>query len=306
MQARSSLRRRVVPALSAALLGVALLVVPRLGPSPAPAIPLPSVAPGAVTLLAVGDVASCDGPHDELVADLARRLPGTIALLGDIAYPDGSAADFADCFDPAWGEMLGRIRPAPGNHEYQTPDAAGYFSHFGAAAGTPGEGWYSYDLGAWHVIVLNSNCDAVGGCGDGSPQLAWLEADLAASGASGAGACTLAYWHHPRVSSGRHGADMDVDPLWRALAAAQADVVLAAHDHDYERIGPVDGMRSFVVGTGGRSLYELAWLPGPRTELRANDSYGLLMLTLHDGSFDWRFVPALGSSLVDKGSATCH
>jgi hypothetical protein len=240
--------------------------------------------------------------YDEAVASLAAQLPGTIALLGDIAYPDGSASDYADCFDPAWGPMLARIRPAPGNHEYQTTDASGYFAEFGAAAGAPGEGWYSYELGAWHVVVLNSNCGFVGGCEGGSPQLDWLEADLRAHPST----CTLAYWHHPRLSSGRHGDDPRTDALWRALAAAGADLVLAGHDHDYERIGPEEGLRSFVVGTGGRSLYEFLHPRGPQTELRANDSYGLLMLTLHDAAFDWRFIPAAGSLLTDAGTAACH
>jgi len=283
----------------AALLGVLLVTVPRLGP--APPIPLPSVEPAATILLAVGDIGSCDGVHDEAVADLAAHLPGTIALLGDIAYPDGSAADFANCFDPAWGPLRDRVRPAPGNHEYQTTDASGYFSYFAAVAGTPGEGWYSYDLGAWHVVVLNSNCEFVG-CEEGSPQHAWLVADLLAHPV----ACTLAYWHHPRVSSGRHGDDPRTDALWRALATAGADLLLAGHDHDYERIAPIDTMRSFVVGTGGRSLYELERSPGARTELRVNDSYGLLMLTLRDADFSWRFVPAAGSTLLDAGSADCH
>ncbi len=282
--------------------GAALLVSARVTTGPLAPIPLPSVEPGAIVLLALGDVASCADTHDEDVASLAARLPGTIALLGDIAYPDGSPADYANCFDPAWRPMLARIQPAPGNHEYQTTDAAGYFAEFGIAAGTAGEGWYSYELGAWHVVVLNSNCDFVGGCDTGSPQLAWLEADLEAHPA----ACTLAYWHHPRYSSGRHGDDSRTEPLWQALAGADADLVLVGHDHDYERVAPIDGIRSFVVGTGGRSLYEFARPTGPRTELRVNDSYGLLMLTLRDTGFDWRFVPAAGSSLVDTGSAACH
>ncbi len=297
-------RRRVFAVVAALVLGLALLIAPRLGTvrvdhSPEP---LPTFPPGATILLAVGDIGSCTSNADEAVAALAARLPGIIALLGDIAYENGSPAEYAGCFDPAWGALRSRIRPAPGNHDYQTADASGYFSYFGAAAGTPGQGWYSYDLGTWHVIVLNSNCAFVGGCGDGSPQLAWLEADLRAHPA----ACTLAYWHHPRISSGRHGSDPRSDPLWRALAAAGADLVLVGHDHDYERNAPVDGIRSFVVGTGGRSLYELTRRLGPGTELRANDSYGLLALELRDGAYRWQFVPIPGSTLVDAGTAECH
>lgn len=282
--------------------GVALLVTSRMALGPVPPVPLPSAEPAADVLLAVGDIASCDGTHDEDVASLAARLPGTIALLGDIAYPDGSASDYADCFAPAWGPLLGRIRPAPGNHDYQTTDATGYFAEFGVAAATPGKGWYSYELGTWHVVVLNSNCEFVGGCAETSPQLAWLRADLAAHPAT----CTLAYWHHARYSSGRHGNDTRTEQIWQALAAAGADLVLQGHDHDYERFAPIDGIRSFVVGTGGRSLYELLRSPDAGSQLRSNDSYGLLMLTLHDATFDWRFVPAAGSSLADAGTAACH
>lgn len=301
---QAAAHRRVFAVVAALVLGVALLIAPRLGAvrvyhDPEP---LATFTPGATILLAVGDIGSCNSDADEAVAALAARLPGTIALLGDIAYENGSPNDYATCFDPAWGALRPRIRPAPGNHDYLTTDASGYFSYFGAAAGTPGQGWYSYELGTWHVIVLNSNCAFVGGCGGGSPQLAWLEADLRAHPA----ACTLAYWHHPLISSGRHGSDPRTDPLWRALAAAGADLVLVGHDHDYERIAPVDGIRSFVVGTGGRSLYELTRPPGPRTELRADASYGLLMLTLGDTGYSWRFVPALGSTLVDAGTAECH
>jgi hypothetical protein len=291
-----------VPALGASLLGVLLVVTARIGPDIAPDIPLPSISPTATVLLAVGDTGSCDGLHDDAVAELAASLPGTIALLGDLAYNDGSAYDYRNCFAPAWGPVLARIRPVPGNHDYRTADAAGYFSYFGSLAGTPGEGWYSYNVGAWHVIALNSNCDAGVGCGAGSPQLAWLKADLVAHPAT----CTLAYWHHARYSSGRHGDQKMTDSFWQALAAAGADLVLAGHDHDYERFGPIDGIRSFVVGTGGRSRYEMIRPPNAASELRVNSSDGLLMLTLKDSGFDWQFIPARGSSLTDHGSAQCH
>jgi hypothetical protein len=262
----------------------------------------PSESPADVVLLAVGDIAACEVSADEQVAELAARLPGTIALLGDNVYPDGSSTDYANCFDPDWGALRDRLRPVPGNHEYETKAASAYFSYFGAAAGTPGEGWHSYDVGAWHVIALNSECGAIGGCGSGSPQLAWLRADLAAHPAT----CTLAYWHHPRYSSGQHGDNDMTDGFWAALSDAGADLVLSGHDHDYERMAPVDGLRSFVVGTGGRSLYTWPGGPGPFTEVRANDTYGLLELTLGATDYAWRFVPASGGSFTDSGSATCR
>jgi alkaline phosphatase len=254
-----------------------------------------------MVLLAVGDIATCDGRNDELVGQLAARLDGTIALLGDIAYDHGSHDDFATCFDPTWGPMRPRLRPAPGNHEYETKGASGYFDYFGAVAGSRGEGWYSFELGAWHVIALNSECDAIGGCGPTSPQLAWLVADLAAHPA----ACTLAYWHHPRWSSGKHGTNDMTDALWDALAAAGADVVLQGHDHDYERLAPIDEIRSFVVGSGGRSLYAWPGVPLPQTAVRANDTYGLLQLTLGETDYAWEFIPASGT-FTDWGQAACR
>ena len=304
----------------ALLLGVALLAAPRLAPATTPSESLPSPpaqsatessvagpsnpgpGPTGAALLAVGDIGSCDSTADEAVAAVAGRLSGTIALLGDNAYPDGSADDYASCFDPAWASLHDRVRPVPGNHDYQTPRASGYFSYFGSTAGTPGQGWYSYDLGSWHVIALNSECDAIGGCGAGSAQLAWLKADLTAAQVP----CILAYWHHPRFSSGMHGDDAMTDSMWAALAPAGADIVLSGHDHDYERLSPIDGMREFVVGTGGRSLYEWPGSSGPHTEVRANDTYGLLALELSPTGYTWRFVRAAGGAFTDAGSGTCH
>jgi acid phosphatase type 7 len=303
------------------VLGLALILTARLGPAavtpsasgsavstPASLSPgsSPSIAPSPTAtdaiLLAVGDIAYCDATADELVGELAARLPGTIALLGDNAYQHGSPADYANCFDPTWGGLRDRLRAVPGNHEYETKEAAAYFSYFGAGVGKLGEGWYSYDLGAWHLIALNSECGAIRGCGAGSPELAWLVADLAAHPV----ACTLAYWHHPRYSSGLHGDNDMTEEFWQALAAAGADVVLEGHDHDYERIAPIEGIRSFVVGTGGRSLYQWPDSPGQYTEVRANDTYGLLQLTLRAADYSWRFVPAAGGSFTDAGTAACH
>ena len=178
-----------------------------------PPLELPEAPEGAEVLLAVGDIGSCDGEADEAVAGLAERLPGTIALLGDTVYHGASAQDYANCFAPAWGPMRERLRPALGNHEYETDDAAGYFAYFADVAGEPGEGWYSYDLGSWHVVVLNSSCVTQVDCEPGSPQMEWLSRDLAGVEPDD---CLLAYWHHPRWSSGRHGSVETVEPLWSA------------------------------------------------------------------------------------------
>jgi calcineurin-like phosphoesterase family protein len=296
--------RRLVPLLAVALIGAAQLLAPHLysdRPYRTPG-PLPTFPAGATVLLAVGDVGTCDDTNDDLVARLAKELPGSIALLGDIVYPDGGLGDYRKCFDPSWGPLRPRIHPAQGNHDFESANVSGYYDYFGAAAGTPHEGWYSYDLGTWHVVVLNSDCASVGGCGAGSPQLAWLQADLQTHPAT----CTLAYWHHPRYSSGEHGDNPATEALWQALAAAGADLVLSGHDHDYERLAPVDGIRSFVVGTGGHSLIPFKRPSIPQTELRSDDSYGLLALDLRPAGFTWQFVPIPGDELMDHGSAACH
>jgi calcineurin-like phosphoesterase family protein len=261
---------------------------------------LPSKPVDAEVLLAVGDIGSCDGLADEAVADLASQLPGTIALLGDVAYDEGTAAQFEACFAPAWGPMQSRFRPTPGNHDYETPGARPYFDYFGAVAGHPGEGWYSYDIGAWHVVVLNSNCAKIGGCDAGSAQLAWLKQDLAANPA----ACLLAYWHHARYSSGLHGSHAGMDPLWAALDGAGLDVALAGHDHSYERV--LHGhAREFVVGTGGRSLFPFLGRRLPTTEARHGGNYGVLWLALADGRYEWQFLPLGGTSFADAGTGDC-
>ncbi|MCH7718695.1 MAG: metallophosphoesterase, partial [Chloroflexi bacterium] len=152
-------------------------------------------------LVGAGDIASCASSGDEATADLLDGIAGTVVTFGDNAYQSGTESEFADCYEPTWGRHKARTRPAPGNHDYITPGASGYFEYFGAAAGDPSKGYYSYDLGAWHVIAINSNCSQVGGCDAGSPQEQWLRADLAESPTS----CTVAYWHHPRFSSSLHG-----------------------------------------------------------------------------------------------------
>ena len=286
-------------------------------PTPTPTdTPTPTTTPTAtpdivVTLVAAGDIATCSSDFDEATAHLVDGIPGLVAPLGDLAYEFGSTEDFANCYGPTWGRHKDRTRPALGNHEYLTPGAAGYFDYFGPAAGDPSQGYYSYDYGAWHVVVLNSNCEQLGGCQAGSSQEQWLRADLAASHAF----CTLAYWHHPRFSSSDHGNDPAVAPLWQALYDDGAEVVLVGHDHDYERFAPqtadgiadpARGIREFVVGTGGRSHYPIVRTLEPNSEARNDDTYGVLRLTLRSGSYEWQFIPQEGYPFTDSGSAPCH
>ncbi len=280
----SRLRRATLATVAG--LGLALLLVGAGG-----------TARRAPTLLAVGDIASCSSKGDEQTAALVKRLPGPIAVLGDIAYETGSSADFAHCFDPSWGPLVPRIRAALGNHEYGTGTAAVAISRLRL----PRNGWYSYSIGAWHVIVLNSNCDEIGGCGRDSQQWLWLRADLATH----KNRCTLAYWHHPRFSSGPHGSDVAYAPFWDLLAHAKADVVLSGHDHDYERFAPKKGIRSFVVGTGGKTLYPTL-IPRAGSVVRNSSTYGVLRLTLRPTGYDWQFLPVRGGTFRDAGHATCR
>jgi hypothetical protein len=244
-------------------------------------------------------------------ADLLLGLHVTAVLaLGDLQYEDGALFKFRRSYDRTWGRLKSITRPVPGNHEYGTRGAQGYFAYFGEIAGEPGRGYYSFDAGSWHIVALNSNCAAVGGCGGGSPQGRWLRADLAAHPAR----CTLGYWHHPRFSSGFHGSDRAYDAFWRALYEAGADIVLNGHDHHYERFAKQDpegrpdpgrGIREFIVGTGGRSLYGLK--RGERNSAAFSaDTFGVLALTLQPAGYEWRFVGGPGKGFTDSGRAACH
>jgi hypothetical protein len=257
-----------------------------------------------------GDIASCISDGDEATANLLDAIPGTVFTTGDNAYDSGTDGEYAYWYAPTWGRHKDRTMPSPGNHEYNTVGAAGYFNYFGAAAGDPTKGYYSYDLGAWHIVVINSNCDQVGGCGSGSPQEQWLRLDLAAHPAP----CTVAYWHHPLFSSGQHGNDPSVQALYQALYDYGADVVLNGHDHNYERFAPQDpggnldtarGIREFVLGTGGAGHYNWG-IPQPNSEVRNNTTFGVMKLTLHPSSYDWEFVPEAGETFTDSGSEPCH
>jgi acid phosphatase type 7 len=292
----------------------------------------PPPPPGPIRVIAVGDIA-CDpeSPHfndglgtaencrQSATSDVALALePDAVLALGDLQYGDASLSDFQASYGPSWGRLNDVVYPALGNHEYDTPDAAGYFAYladalepFGAAANDPARGYYSFDLDGWHVVVLNSNCAEVdGGCGDGSPQHAWLVADLAENSAE----CTIAVWHHPRYSSGNHGNHLVTDDLFDAIVAAGVEILLTGHDHHYERFAPLnetgavdeaEGVRVFVVGTGGKELYVLKTIQ-PNSLVRDNDTYGVLVLDLFDGNYSWEFVPEPGKSFSDSGGGACH
>jgi 3',5'-cyclic AMP phosphodiesterase CpdA len=261
-------------------------------------------------LVGAGDIADCASPGDEKTAELLDTLEGTVFTLGDNAYENGTSDEFRHCYDPSWGRHRARTMPVPGNHDYGTPGAAGYFDYFGPAAGDPGRGWYAYDAGAWRVYALNSNCADVGGCLAGSRQEHWLREDLAANPR----ACVLAMWHHPRFSSGQHGNDASTQDLWRALYAANAELVLNSHDHDYERfaaqtptgrLDPDRGLVEIVAGTGGRSHYDFETIRA-NSLVRDNTTYGVLRIVLSDGGWSFQFIPVPAGDFSDSGAGTCH
>jgi hypothetical protein len=262
-------------------------------------------------LVGAGDIADCtDLAGAEATAKLLEQNPGTVMAVGDLAYPDGTKENF-ECYDKTWGRVKSRTRPAVGNHEFHSTGATFYFQYFGSIAGNSKDGFYSYELGKWHIVVLNSECTEVGGCNPGSREEKWLRADLAAHPT----ACTLAYWHKPFFSSGsKHGDDPEIKPIWQALYEANADVVVNGHDHDYERFAPQDpdghadskrGIREFVAGTGGKNQRPFGD-PHPNSEVRNADAFGVLKLTLKSNGYDWQFIPEAGKSFIDSGSGVCH
>ena len=270
-----------------------------------------SEAEKEVVLIGAGDIADCtDLAGAEATAKLLEANPGTVMALGDLAYPNGTAEDFK-CYDKTWGRVKTRTRPAVGNHEFHSTGASYYFQYFGAAAGDAKTGYYSYELGSWHIVVLNSECLEIGGCGAGSPEEKWLRADLAAHPVG----CTLAYFHKPRFSSGlNHGNDPEVGAFWQALYDFNAELILNGHDHDYERFAPQDpngnadpkrGIREFVVGTGGKNHREFG-IHKANSEVRNNTAFGVLKLTLRPTGYDWKFIPEAGKSFTDSGSGSCH
>jgi len=267
-------------------------------------------ASGPPVIAGAGDIADCSRLSQEGTARVLDGIAGTVVTFGDQAYPDGSYTDYMNCYDPSWGRHKARTRPSPGNHEYNFGSAAGapgYYQYFGAAAGDPAKGYYSYDLGAWHLIVINSNLSMSAG----SAQEQWLRADLAAHPTT----CAVAYWHHPRFSSGGNGSTLATQPIWQALYDFGADLVLNGHDHSYERFAPqtptgarddANGIREIVAGTGGNSLYSWPGAAIANSEVRINENYGILKVTLWPTSYDWDFIPVAGGTFSDHGSSLCH
>lgn len=282
------------------------------GQSGTAAVTVSPPPPGSpVVFVGAGDIASCPLPGDELTADVLDRTAGTVFLAGDDAYEDGTLDEFNTCYGPTWGRHKSRTRPVPGNHEYQTPNGAGYYAYFGAAAGDPTKGYYSFDAGDWHVIVLNPEIESQAG----SVQEQWLRADLLANEDK---QCTMAIFHEPVFSSSARdgtGGYTVGRAFYQALYEAYADVVVNGHDHVYERFAPqsptgvldnVQGIREFVVGTGGASLHGTSSPALPNSEARNGQAWGVLKLTLRAGSYDWEFLPGTGQVYSDAGSGVCH
>jgi len=281
-----------------------------------PVIDVASLTGTGVTIYAAGDIAECgrkSAAHSDAAktaalidTQIANDATAQILTIGDNAYPVGVTAEFTNCYAPTWGRFKDRTRPASGNHEYYTPEAGGYRDYFGAAAGQAPGFYYSFDLGNWHLLSINSNLHGA----VREAELAWLKKDLAQSKAR----CTLAYWHHPLFSSGGHGNNESMREFWQLLQAAHADVVLTGHDHDYERFAPQDadgtadiahGIREFVVGTGGAYLTPFLFRKA-NSELANATTHGVLKMNLKDNGYEWEFLPVAGSKFTDHGVAFCH
>ncbi|MGW7366746.1 CBM96 family carbohydrate-binding protein [Streptomyces sp. NPDC054841] len=280
-----------------------LVITTGSGPSPTPTPTPPS---GDPVLVGAGDIAS-SGSGDSATANLLDGISGTVYTTGDNVYPDGTASQFTSYYEPAWGRHKARTRPSPGNHDYHTSGATGYYNYFGANAGPSGRGYYSYDLGNWHVVSLNSEVSM----SVGSAQEQWLRSDLAASSKQ----CTIAYWHKPRFTSGaNHAPDTSTGPLVQALYDYNAEVIATGHNHQYERFAPMNpsgqldntrGIRHFVAGMGGVGHYSFGTIQ-PNSQARNSDTFGVLKFTLHANSYDWQFVPEAGKTYSDSGTTNCH
>ncbi len=278
----------------------------------------------SVSIIAAGDIA-CQPDHEHFnegegatracrqkhTADIVTaENPDAVLVLGDLQYDGGSLSDFKASYDLSWGKFKDKTLPIPGNHEYGTSKAAGYFDYFGSRAGDRDKGYYSSDQGAWQLVALNSNCSKIGGCGPDSAQYKWLKQTLEA----GTTMCEVAMIHHPRWSSGNHGDNSEVQPLYDLLYQHGVDVVLSGHDHHYERFAPQDasgkrddakGMRQFISGAGGKNLYSLDSAKS-NSEVREADTFGVLKMDLNDGNYEWKFLPEAGKTFTDAGKGSCH
>ena len=274
-----------------------------------------SSMPTDPVIVAAGDIACNTNDttsttcHHQATADLITNInPTAVLTLGDNQYENGELTNYNQYYGPSWGQAFSKTFPSPGNHEYNTAGAAGYFAYFGDRSGSS-NGYYSFDIGSWHLVSLNSNCNQVGGCSTNSPQSLWLDADLA----SHDNACTLVYWHHPRFSAGSHGSNTSMDYFWQLLDSHNVDVALAGHDHNYQRFYPMDltgsadpqGIREFVVGTGGKTHYSLNPDAISTLETYNTSTYGVLKMILHDTSYDWEFVGESGN-VLDSGTWNCN
>jgi hypothetical protein len=280
--------------------------------APRPALQ-PTPRPVTVTIAAAGDIA-CDPAHNvgtpqdcdqvATAALIGQLRPTAVMTLGDNQYEDGTLAAFQQIFGPSWGQYKSKLFPTIGNHEYLTSGAKGYFDYFNFPA------YYSFNLGNWHIVVLDSECHYVGGCSSGSAQEKWFLADLAAHPSL----CTMVTWHEPSWSSGEHGDASQMKTIWADLVKANVDVVLTGHNHDYERFVPLDssgqpdpsGTTEFVVGTGGKNHYGFVDPPLAGEVVRNDQSFGVIQMALGPTSYSWKFVPAPGYSFTDSGSANCH
>ncbi|MEX0909054.1 MAG: metallophosphoesterase [Gemmatimonadaceae bacterium] len=268
--------------------------------------PPPTPLIGAAVLVGAGDIAGCRSSGDEATAALLDSIPGTVFTAGDNVYPNGRMEEFRRCYEPSWGRHRSRTDPAPGNHDWRTRDGAPYFEYFGARAGPPGLGYYSFRLGEWLILILNTNLEL----GPRSPQLAWLDAQLAAD----SNGCEIVITHHPRFNSGTHGASSRMAAVWNVLYKHGVELTIGGHDHSYERFAPmtpagarddVRGVRQFVVGTGGYKPSTRRRAPTRNSQIRSGAS-GVLKLSLGDGVYQWEFVPVAGQSFRDWGEGKCR
>lgn len=298
---------------------------PRIAKDSAPQAQTVKPTPDSITIAAVGDsVCTPKAPvtpvtcrMNEVASSVKAVNPLAVLLLGDLQYEKGKLEDFNAAFDTAWGSQAGILKPTPGNHEYNTKNAAGYFEYFktkNVETGESGKGYYAFSVGQWRIISLNSNCEAIGGCDEGSAQANWLAAELQNNPVK----CTIAYWHHPVFSSGPHGIEPGSKKrglyFWQLLEQAGAEVVLSGHDHNYERFaaqlsdGTPDaerGIREFVVGTGGKNLYPILRPLARNSEFNYASSFGYLRLGLSESSYTWEFV-SIDNKVLDSGSGMCH